>query len=92
MAQQKVLDEAVDDVRALGARMSAGYDQPYHFCVAMLACMHAAGWEDMDYGTLVVESGVGLSFGYQRHTCGHVYALHNGATDRIAGATGCQME
>ena len=37
-------------------------------------------------------SGVGLSFGYQRHTCVHVYALQNGATDRIADATGCRMQ
>ena len=92
MIQEKVLHGVVEDVRAFAAQMSEGYDQPYHFVVAMLACMHAAGWTDVDYGTLVVESGVGLSFGYQRHTCVHVYALQAGATDRIADATGCQME
>ena len=90
--QEKMLHGVVEDVRAFAARMSEGYDQPYHFVVAMLACMHAAGWTDVDYGTLTVESGVGLSFGYQRHTCVHVYALQAGATARIADATGCQME
>jgi hypothetical protein len=92
VAQEKMLSEVVQGVRALSGQLSAGYDQPYHFVVAMLACMHAAGWNDIDYGTLAVVSGVGLSFGYQRHTCVHVYALQNGATDRIADATGCQFE
>jgi hypothetical protein len=92
MPKEKILHDVVDDVRGLAAQMSSGYDQPYHYVVAMLACMHAAGWSEMDYGTLAVLSGVGLSFGYQRHTCLHVYALQDGATDRIADATGCQIE
>jgi len=92
MVREKILNEVVDDVRRLSAQMSTGYDQPYHFVVSMLALMHAAGWTDLDYGTLAVISGVGLGFGYQRHTCLHVYALQSGATDRIADATGCRME
>jgi hypothetical protein len=46
----------------------------------------------MDYETLVVESGVGLSFGYIRNHCVAMYSLQEGAQDRIAGATGFQLE
>lgn len=87
--KERVLEGVVADFRE---NALPEFDQPYHYVVAMLTLMHAAGWTDMDYGTLVVESGVGLSFGYIRNHCVAMYSLQEGAQDRIAGATGFQIE
>jgi len=89
MVQEKMLDEAIADFREIKL---ADYAMPYHYVIAMLTLMRAAGWRDMDYETLVVESGVGLSFGYKRNHCVAMYSLQEGAHDRIAGATGFQLE
>jgi len=87
--RERILDGVVADFREISL---PEYNLPYHYVVAMLALMRAAGWTDMDYGTLLVESGVGLSFGYIRNHCVAMYSLQEGAQDRIAGATGFQIE
>ena len=56
----RVLEDVVADFRAIGVDE---YDMMYHHIVVMLTLMHAAGWTGMDYPTLAVESGVGLSSG-----------------------------
>jgi len=68
------------------------YEYPWHHTVAMLMLMRAAGWSEMDYGTLLVESGQGLSFGYKRNEGMHIYSLIGGAFERIEKATGFQLE
>ena len=88
MIEEKVLDEVVADLRScpLGE-----YAQPYHYVIAVRTLMHAAGWANVDYPTLIVESGVGLSFGYKRNACVHMYALQWDAPKRIADATGFEL-
>jgi hypothetical protein len=58
----------------------------------MLTLMHAAGWTDVDYPTLAVESGVGLSFGYKRCHCIAMYGLQGDAPERLAHAAGFELE
>lgn len=89
MTQERVLDRVVADLRAISLEE---YAMPYHHIVAMLTLMRAAGWDEMDYPTLAVESGVGLSFGYQRNHCIAMYGLQGGAPERIARTTGFQLE
>jgi hypothetical protein len=84
-----MLDQVIADFREIKLE---DYAMPYHYVVALLTLMRAAGWRDVDYGTLVVESGVGLSFGYIRNHCVAMYSLQEGAHDRIARATGFQLE
>ena len=89
---ERIMDQVVADSKGMWYHASDDYAQPYHYPLAMLTCMRAAGWPNMDYGTLLVESGVGLSFGYKRNACVHMYALQWTALDRIASATGCRIE
>ena len=64
MAKELVLEDVTADFRAISVEE---YAMVYHHIVVMLTLMHAAGWTDVDYQTLAVESGVGLSFGYKRN-------------------------
>lgn len=89
MKQERVLDDVVADFRAFSVEE---YAMVYHYTTVMLTLMHAAGWDEMDYPTLSVESGVGLSFGYQRNHCIAMYGLQGGAPERIAQTTGFQLE
>jgi hypothetical protein len=89
MAKERVLEEVVADFCSLSLEE---YAMCYHHIVVMLTLVHAAGWTDMDYPTLAVESGVGLSFGYKRNHCIAMYGLQGGAPERIAHTTGCQLE
>jgi len=87
--QECVLADVVADFRALSVEE---YAMVYHYITVMLTLMHAAGWDEMDYPTLAVESGVGLSFGYQRNHCIAMYGLQGSAPERIAHTTGFQLE
>ena len=89
MVKEEMLLEVIADFREFNL---PEFSQSYHYVIAMLTLMRAVGWVEMDYPTLVVESGVGLSFGYIRNHCVAMYSLQEGAQDRIAAATGCQIE
>jgi hypothetical protein len=89
MAKERVLEDVVADFRAISVEE---YAMVYHYITVMLTLMHAAGWTDLDYETLAVESGVGLSFGYKRNHCIAMYGLQGSAPERMAHTTGFQLE
>lgn len=58
-----------------------------------LACMRAAGWEDIDYATLMPLSGYGLTFSYEANEQSGAHFYRPAGTDeRIARATGFGWE
>jgi hypothetical protein len=89
MTKEQILKDVVADFRALSVEE---YAMVYHYTTVMLTLMHAAGWADVDYQTLSVESGVGLSFGYKRNHCIAMYGLQGSAPERIVHTTGFQLE
>jgi hypothetical protein len=89
VAKERVLEDVVADFRAISVEE---YAMVYHHITVMLTLMHAAGWTDMDYPTLAIESGVGLSFGYKRNHCIAMYGLQADAPERIAHTNGFQLE
>jgi hypothetical protein len=89
MTKKWVLEDVVADFRAISVDE---YAMVYHYTTMLLTLMHAAGWRDIDYETLSVESGVGLSFGYKRNHCIAMYGLQGDAPDRVAGTNGFQLE
>ncbi len=89
VTRERILEGVVADFRSFSVEE---YAMVYHYTTVMLALMHAAGWDEMDYPTLSVESGVGLSFGYQRNHCIAMYGLQGSAPERMAHTTGFQLE
>jgi hypothetical protein len=69
------------------------YWQPRSWAQAQLVCMRTAGWEDVDYETIMTVSGFGPSFSY--HPSGLWWAQYvppQGCDRRIAQATGFGYE
>jgi len=67
--------------------------QPRSWAYTEMVAMRAAGWSEIDYGTLMTVSGFGPSFGYHHNEKFWVhYVMPTGALDRIAHATGYGME
>lgn len=89
---ETILHDVVRDHEELWSPGDDEYAMSHLYVMSVLACMHAAGWHEMDYGTLVVESGVGLSFAYKRADCAPMYALNFRAGPRIADAIGFRLE
>ena len=89
MSKEWILQDVVSDFRAIAVEE---YGMVYHYITVMLTLMHAAGWTDMDYETLAVESGVGLSFGYKRNHCIAMYGLQGDAPERMVHTAGFQLE
>jgi hypothetical protein len=69
------------------------YWQPRSYVYCQLVCMKAAGWNDVEYETLMPVSGFGISFAYHPNDkfWAH-YAAPPGADEWIAEATGFGWE
>ena len=67
MTTETVIEDVITDLRSgfVGDYYHEEYTQALHYPLVMLTLMHAAGWKETDYETLVIEAGYGLSFGYK---------------------------
>jgi hypothetical protein len=90
---EALLEEVVDAFDACPHGTGTMFRQPRSYIVNRLACLRAAGCEDVDYETLMTVSGFGTGFSYEpmARFWAH-YVPPDGADDRMARATGYRFE
>lgn len=94
-----ILEDLVSNFGEIADRLLAEYPMPRGNLIAHLACLRAAGAEDLQYEDLVALFGHGTTFGYS-HRPNKPFAEYNppltaplpGAEERMQDAAGVEIE